>query len=123
MYKLLFFTLLFFISCKSSIEPFEISGKFAKNRKISNQTPFFLSLDKDSTFLLRLSYPLKCVGKWTFIGSNSIFLKCNEPESPFAPMTFGYMDERGHYIKIININKVEINSFNEKKSVILKRRK
>ena len=119
MYKLLFFTLLFFISCKSSIELFETSGKFTKKKK-TNQLS--LSLNKDSTFLLKLSYPTKCVGKWTFIGQDSIFLKCIY-NNPLASFFYGYMDKREHYVKIINNNKLKINNYRNNQNVILKRRK
>ena len=107
-----FFFLL--IGCSSSKEL-----RFDKSYGRSGDRYFVnLELRPDSTFTLTKAYvewPKKCVGSWSYLGSNQYKLKCDK-EEPFAQITTGYMQQREHIITVLNNRKVRI----EKENTILK---
>ncbi len=93
-----------------------ITGVFYKkgSNKYGFNYEYKLELNKDKSFKLvqkiQDANP-SCEGSWS-IHNDTIILKCNEVENITDMLTNGYMNKREQKVKILSINKLNLDDVN-----------
>ncbi len=125
MRAIIYSTFIILLSSCASLkqEKIDMSGSFygtSQGLHKGSYDQYFLKLKRDSTFVyeykIHMSRP-KCEGRWKFVNSNSIELKCNKAENVTDMLSGGYMNQREYIIKILSKKKLLLNN------VKLKRKK
>lgn len=115
MKRLILLSFLFLLNGCSSSKELRFDEEYGKS---GDRYFVTLELRSDSTFTLTKAYvewPSKCVGNWSYLGSNQYKLIC-EDEKPFEQISSGYLKPREYIITVLNIRKVRI----ENEDTILK---
>lgn len=103
--KILLVILVFFYSCKSVFIP---EGKF---KGIAKGYACALIIKSDSSFNYGMEYfdvTTSCTGKWKFISTDTIVLKCGDEDNIVEKLTSGYIG--GKEMKVTKIVKTKLKS-------------
>lgn len=106
---------IFFISCKGVAIDQHVGRQYYSKGK---DYKYDLSLNKDSSFVLRKNYfevNSICKGKWQYLSVDTILLKCDEEELS-AKLQSGYTPGRERKILVLSNRKLKLGK------VVLKRK-
>lgn len=95
-----------FLSCSIKKYSLDTPSKYidTKDRR------FFIQIEPDSTFVLQGSTfagGYGCEGRWLYIDTNKILLKCADVKNPLEVIAAGYLVQREHVIYLLSNRKIK----------------